>query len=155
MANKRKLERILINRDFQLKALAIFGSFIVLVSGIYGVAAYVSFQKFISLGTDIGLGEDHVFFKFINNQMTDLFLVFGITFVLVFITFMYAGLKFSHEVAGPLYRLNEHLKEMSKRDQSEPLRYIKFRKNDFFLELQDNFNELVNREEGSLNDSDD
>lgn len=44
-------------------------------------------------------------------------------------------------MAGPLYRLNYHLKSIA--DDPRQLRPIQFRKGDHFEEVEENFNRMV------------
>ena len=50
-------------------------------------------------------------------------------------------LKLSHRVAGPIYRLNQHLKSIA--DDPKKLRTISFRKGDYFEDVETNFNRMV------------
>lgn len=145
MANQRKAKQILINPKFQLSFLITFGLLITLISIVYGISLEIFFQNFFSLGKEAGLGEDHIFFQFINSQRSTLYLIFFLTYFVVLFAFLYVCLKMSHKVAGPMYRLNMHLNEIVK-DNNGKLKAIKFRENDYFIEIQDSFNELVKKQ---------
>jgi hypothetical protein len=52
------------------------------------------------------------------------------------------GLYISHRIAGPIYRFQKELQDMSDVSPVE-LKTIHFRKGDYFPELADTFNHLV------------
>ncbi len=146
MFNNRKVKTLLINKPFQLSFLGTFGGFILGISLSYSIAAYLFFHKFYQIGHKLGLPEGHSFFNFLDEQQIALFQIFAITFIIVFCVFLYVGLHLSHRVAGPLHRLNNHLKEMAQRPKDEPLSDVKFRDKDYFPELQNSFNQFAQRE---------
>lgn len=69
--------------------------------------------------------------------MNYVFLGVGLANVLVLVL---GGIVLSHRVAGPLYRLNVHMKEIA---EGKTQGKVKFRNKDFFLELADSFNEQL------------
>lgn len=140
--NNRKVKSLLINKEFQLTFIILNGVLLTLLTLGYALAIYLFFDNFFTLGLENGLSEDHIFFQFISKQRTDIFIFFTITYISSLILFLYISFKISHKVAGPLYRLNEHLKEVV---ETGSLKEIKFRKGDYFMEIQDNFNKMVER----------
>jgi len=52
------------------------------------------------------------------------------------------GLVLSHRIAGPLYRLGVHMKSIA---LGEAPRRVKFRGNDYFCDLADVFNEMIDK----------
>jgi hypothetical protein len=50
------------------------------------------------------------------------------------------GAIFSHRIAGPLYRINNLLKEMA---QNSELQEFKVRKSDFFQEIPESLNQAL------------
>ncbi len=142
--NNRKLNQILINKEFQMKFIVINGILITVMSLIYGISIKFFFNKFIALGKSAGLPADHVFFDFISKQSSEILLFFLLTYLIVLMIFLYASLKMSHKVAGPMYRLRLHLDEISQANGK--LKEIKFRENDYFLEIQESFNRVVKKQ---------
>jgi hypothetical protein len=67
--------------------------------------------------------------------------IFLATSIITFLTIAVGGLVLSHKVAGPLYRLTQHLK----RSSPENIKPVQFRKGDYFPEIQDAFNEFIKR----------
>ncbi len=66
-------------------------------------------------------------------------------FVLMFAimpTFIYDTIKLSHRFAGPILRLKESLKGLA---DGEEVAHLKFRENDFWRELSEDFNRVADR----------
>lgn len=137
---KRKV--LLINRQFQLSILSWFILLSFFVLGIIYSANYYFFHLFIQDAMSAGIPADHMFFKFINEQkMTMNRLFLGIS-VFIFIVLSVGGLILSHKVAGPLYRLTQYLKQNSPKSAIP----LKFRKGDYFPEIEEAFNEFIKKD---------
>jgi hypothetical protein len=67
--------------------------------------------------------------------------VFLFSCVLSFITISIGGLFISNKVAGPIHRLTQYMLKNNVSDAT----VFKFRKGDYFIELQDAFNEFINK----------
>lgn len=66
-------------------------------------------------------------------------------FVLMFAimpTFIYDTVKLSHRFAGPIMRLKESLKDLA---EGKEVAQLKFRENDFWRELSEDFNRVADR----------
>src|SRR5690606_12898419 len=100
------------------------------------------FLVFEQKGRDLSLPPEHVFFKFIHAQKQEMLIIFAITSVIVVTLIVWHGVRFSHRIAGPLYRLNTDMRQMAKDGK---VRNIRFRKGDYFLELPDAFNALLDK----------
>ena len=138
MSNQRKV--YLINPRFQLRVTSYF----ILLAGINILISYACvfyfFDIFQSKGVEIGLPKNHVFFMFIEDQITQMNSIFLIMAILTFFILLVAGVLISHRIAGPMYRLNQDLRVMA--DKRE-LKSLKFRKKDFFQEIPEAFNLVV------------
>jgi len=136
--NRRKV--ILINPRFQV----MFMSYMVVMTAVaigifYGANVYF-FNEFRQMGMALGLPGDHVFFQFLTEQRTRMNVIFGVGSLCAFGALSLSGLFLSHRVAGPLYRLNKHMKDVA---AGRTLRDVKFRKKDFFPELADSYNDQL------------
>jgi hypothetical protein len=92
------------------------------------------------MGSDFGMPPDHVFFTFINEQQAFMNQIFFGTAFIAFIGITYAGVLYSHRIAGPLFHLKKHMREIA---QGGPIRNLGFRKKDFFQEIPDEFNSML------------
>jgi len=135
MASHRKL--FLINPKFQLAFMAYTGAIALVAIGIFYVANLYFFADFMKTGQAIGLPPDHVFFQFIANQKQIMNQIFAVTAGLVCVVLAIGGMFFSHRIAGPLYRLNLHMREVALGRTTQD---VSFREGDFFREVADSYN---------------
>jgi hypothetical protein len=137
-AYKRRV--YLINKDFQVKFI-VFTMVIavIIICAFYGMVHYF-FRASVNLGVEAGFPPGHVYFRFVQDSRSDMNVFFLITAVVVFILITVAGTIFSHKIAGPIYRLTNYLLSVSAEKLIEP---VKFRTNDFFLEVAEAYNRRV------------
>jgi hypothetical protein len=64
----------------------------------------------------------------------------GFLILLLIILVFYLEVRFLHRIAGPLYRIEKTLKEISEGKDVEP---IKLRKKDFYKTLADEVNKVI------------
>jgi signal transduction histidine kinase len=103
-------------------------------------AHYYFFWKLKKLGQAIALEPDHIYFRFLEGQSEQMFLIFLIcSFVAILLVFI-LGLMLSHKIAGPIHRLKMYMTDMS---QGQELGDLSFRKGDYFLELPPIVNQFV------------
>ena len=150
---KKKDDRknYLINPTFQLTIVGIFIGISLIVNLIYFFSMSISFEEFFSLGKQLGLPKESQFFKFITHQkdkFTNIFLATSLLSSLVLIIF---GILLSHKIAGPVYRMTEDLKEMTKNKKTKE---VHFRKGDFFIELTEIFNNFLDSHKKDKNKED-
>lgn len=130
---------LLINKPFQLSILGWFTLLsVVLIFNFYFVIWYF-FYTFKNDAIAAGLPRGHVFFTFLNEQKHFIDQVFFVLSGIAFLLIIFGGLFLSHKVAGPLHRLTEHLKSHSK----ENITPLQFRKSDYFLEIEEAFNDFI------------
>lgn len=138
--NRRK--KFLINPKFQIQ----FIMFMVFIAIIAGASMYLSclyfFWKLNELGESFAIPLDNPFFQFISQQQEMMNKIVLVTFVILFIIIMIFGLLYSHRICGPIYRIKEDIKNTPTLEECQKL---KFRKNDFFTDLADEFNRMIER----------
>ena len=84
------------------------------------------------------LGEPSLSFSDRLSAELGEFVYLGIVFLAIFPAFMLDTIRFSNRFVGPITRLRRHIRELSQGETEN----IKFRDNDFWLTLADEFNEL-------------
>jgi hypothetical protein len=137
--NLRKV--LLINKKFQYSVIAWFFFFsLILITIFYGSIWYF-FNQLTAEAVSIGLPPDHVFFLFVDDQKSIMNKIFLFSCFFSFVTISFGGLYISNKVAGPIYRFTRHLKTNS----IQNAKALKFRNGDYFIELQEAFNEFINR----------
>lgn len=136
-----KRRQYLVNPGFQLRFMAYVGCAVLFGFAIIYVANFWYFGIMVDQGKELGLNPDHVYFDFIEQQRVLLNQAFfGVTFG-VFSLLMVAGLFLSHKIAGPVYRVQKYTQELIASGVA-PYR-VSLRKGDFFPELADIVNDLV------------
>ena len=139
MKNNRKI--FLINKKFQLSILGWFSLLTLILITVFYSAVWYFFYNFKQQAVQAGLPTNHIFFVFLKNQQLLMDKVFIASSLVAIIVLFIGGLFLSHKVAGPLYRLTQHLKHHSKSDVTP----LKFRKGDYFIEIEESFNEFINK----------
>jgi methyl-accepting chemotaxis protein len=139
MEKKFKRRRILINKPVQFVFSGITIYFILIVIIVVGGLTY-----FITLNTI--LSQLEIENKFINTyeivKNINILLLkrTGFLILLLIILVFYLEVRFLHRIAGPLYRIEKTLKEISEGKDVEP---IKLRKKDFYKTLADEVNKVI------------
>jgi hypothetical protein len=128
---------LLINPKFQLQFMAWSASTTVIAVLVMHAAHLWFFRNLRNLALQSGLPENHVFFQFIRDRQSELNLITLVTFVGLTILLSVFGLFFSHQIAGPMYRLRKHFEEVGRTGKHTPL---KFREGDFFQEIPEAYN---------------
>jgi methyl-accepting chemotaxis protein len=144
-SNRRKV--FLVNPKFQLTMLGVFlGATILSLLAMYLGNNYI-FAEFSKKGLEAGLPSDHIYFVFLHNLeylFSTIYLVATISTVLFFTII---GLVVTHRIAGPIYRLTQHMKKSKNEDK---VTKILFRKGDYFPELTDAFNHMIEEKNDSF-----
>jgi hypothetical protein len=78
------------------------------------------------------------FFSFaIDSSLLGIFITFSVNFLLIF-----TALILSNRIAGPLYRMRNHMLAIS---EKRPVPPIYFRDRDYFIPLNEAYNELLKK----------
>jgi signal transduction histidine kinase len=135
-----KRENLLINPKFQLTIISYFIAVSFAIIGILYSANEYFFTKFLQMGLDAKLAEDHVYFQFLKDQKAVMINVYLVVAAVVFIITCVAGIIISHRISGSVYRITKHMLGMA---EGKDLTEVTLRKNDFFKELADAHNQFV------------
>ncbi|HEX4925667.1 MAG TPA: hypothetical protein VFV50_16345 [Bdellovibrionales bacterium] len=138
--NNRKPKSLLINPRFQLALISK-----VVIVGLLNVTFLVlaiehSFQHFRAEGLKMNFPENSFYFSLLEKERLTLFMWIGLAALVNFAILFIGGLLVSHRIAGPLHRLKSHAREVA---AGKTLKNVVFRKNDYFLEIADAFNVLL------------
>ena len=131
LANKRKI--YVINPKFQYKFCFIISSLVFITSLIYPITINDLFNHFIALNP--GEAKQHGELKEQLIFYLALYQGLFIAFVFIFSIFI------SHKIAGPLYKLTQHLRNI--RDTGE-ISKLTFRDGDNFPEIAEEINKTIN-----------
>ncbi len=141
-SNQRKV--FLINPPFQIRIIGYMLAIASTVTVIYYGAHSYFFWKLHQLGLDSKLPVNHIYFRFLENQNSKMNSIFMYSTILVVLAICSWGLFLSHRIAGPIHHLKEHFKKIVSGQKLPPL---KFRKNDFFMEVPDILNQYIGQQD--------
>lgn len=110
---KNRRHIILINRDFQFKLIGKFIMINILILIIFGFFLYI----FLNSEVESNLLSAHVMYKNIKDMLFPIIITLSIinifvSSIIIAVFVLYA----SHKIAGPLFRFNEALKDVLKRN---------------------------------------
>jgi len=138
--NNRKLTKLLINPDFQLKFVLLFLIFGFVLSFVYYCVLNLSFYEIMSAIESKDSLDISSLQRIVLRQKSNVILFSGLYLLASFLIFIFVGLRYTHNVAGSLHRLKSEFMEMKK---NKKLHHVKLRKKDFFRDLENSFNQLV------------
>jgi hypothetical protein len=133
--------QLLVNPRFQYSIIKWFCLLAVILILVFYAGNAFFFYQMQQDALAAGLPSNHVIFRYIARQNDFMNFIFLVASVLAFLIIFIGGLWISNRVAGPFYRLTLYLKN-TEVDQLKPL---KFRKNDYFLEVEEAFNKFVTK----------
>jgi hypothetical protein len=135
---KRKI--ILINPEFQLKIIATIVSFFLFIVSIFYTVNWYFFYQLRQNGIKAGIPLESEYFTFIANSSRHFgIFFFSMAFLSVFIIY-YFGLRLSHRIAGPIFKINKTIDEVLKNKKTI---LIHLREDDYFHDHADKINELL------------
>lgn len=139
---KDNRKRLLINPAFQKDFLLYTCGIAAVVILMFFLGNEYVFYAFAEKARVSGLPSTHIFFKFLKDQHEIVTLYFGGISLLVFVTLVLCGLFLSNRVAGPIYRLECFLNDFN---SGKIKAHMKFRKKDYFKEIEKPINDLIDR----------
>ena len=132
----------LINPRFQLSFLTLLLPIMILTISIFFLANHYFFEEYRKTALAIGLQSNHLFFQFLDQQQRELHWAFSIAGFVSILLLSVGGLLLSHRVAGPLYRLWRHIRDVT---AGKTHTFVSFRKGDFFHDLADAYNDVLKK----------
>jgi hypothetical protein len=136
MANKPQRKRFLVDSTFQLRLLVRMVCYLLLwIIIVFHVSFLFQLGTKAATGEGLGSGAMGLYEDYLRQQKP----VF-ISLIMITPLFLYDLLKFSHRLAGPLYRCRRVMGEMAAGKSVPP---FKPRKQDLMPELFQSFNALI------------
>ena len=127
----RQLRNILIIPEFQLSLMSYFvGLFILTTITLYSTT-YLFFHRLVQKGLSVGIPKGHIFYRFLQDQKSDLDLLFIGLALLNLLFLLGVGFFISHRIAGPIFKLKQYLLDVNSGSESFVLR-----KKDFLKDLE-------------------
>ncbi|MBI2520552.1 MAG: hypothetical protein HYV97_09040 [Bdellovibrio sp.] len=138
LRKQRSFKNIVINPKLQWGMLGYF-AFVALQT--IGYLFYAAIEKNKGLQNIVGsLGIESPELTAMLQRQEFLMSVEFAGIAVMYFLFFAGGLYLSHKIAGPIYKLQKHLRES--REQGK-LDHVSFRPGDFFSELSDEYNAFV------------
>ncbi len=98
---------------------------------------YWLMSNFINQAIHYGYAQDQAFYSFLLDQRVLIITIQLISLVVVVAVTGGGMALLSHRIAGPIYKLQKHLQELSEGTTDDDVR---FREKDYFPELAESFN---------------
>ena len=98
------------------------------------------FYRMELMGKDLGFTPDHVYFMFLKEQQKIKFMAFLCTSGIITVVASLLGARFSHRLAGPIFRLRKELRSIN---NDEKIGEVNLRDADFFKDLAEEFNTMT------------
>ena len=141
MPNRRRFKNYFPEPRIQLKFLGLLvGGALAQITVTASVLYYFLNENYTLLVKYAVLDEQIA--AILTHEMALLVKVIVTTFVLFLIGLTALGVSFSHRIAGPLYALRRTITDINSGKANARL---KLRTGDEFMELQDNFNKMVDK----------
>ncbi|HPS58799.1 MAG TPA: hypothetical protein PK514_11900 [Spirochaetota bacterium] len=129
---------ILINKDFQFKLIIKFLLVNILVMILFGISLYF----FLNSELDTNLRTAHVTYKNLKVMLLPVILTLsGLNILVSSIIISVFVLYSSHKIAGPMYRFNAVLSDISEKNLNT---FVSVRKDDQMYECSDSLKKLIN-----------
>ena len=136
--NRRKI--LIINPQFQYKLMAYFMGLSLMSIFIFYCSTVYFFYRVKEKGLELDLPTDHLYFKFVSEQVLMMNITFAVASILLLCIIFIGSLYISHRIAGPIYRYTRHVREHL---EHGTLKELSFRDGDFFPEIEKEYNDMI------------
>ena len=136
MANLRK--QLIVDKELQHKIIRFLVLYSTIISLVFLCVLYSASNYFISKLAQLNIDQELVISLF--NDVNYMAFAFFILIVIISLASSYFGLVFSNKIAGPIYNMNQTLDSNLKNNTQK---LIKLRKDDYFVNLADKINILI------------
>lgn len=133
---ERNLANIIVDKPFQFKLLSYFLAIFTISTVTLYSTTFLFYWNIKNKGLQIGIPEDHLFYKFLLEQKQNLDVLFVGLSVFNLAILIIAVLILSHRIAGPINKVRRFLK--SPQDDE----VFTLREGDFFQDLPHLINEF-------------
>jgi methyl-accepting chemotaxis protein len=135
---RHKRRNFLVNPRFQLRFAFFISSWVIGLSLMFPMLLNEAFSIITELVIRDPRGPEVAQVLAAKQDLFRNLYLFESAFVLVV---FFLGVFLSHRIAGPLYKLDQYMREAAKTGNLKPM--LRFRSGDHFLELAESYNEMV------------
>jgi len=133
----------LLNPAFQLTLMGYFTGLAIIMTGVYFASLKLAFANMNQQIQKLNLPVDHPVFEILRNHETKVTVTLLMASLMMFCILLLGSLLLSHQIAGPIYRMRDHLLKVA--TNGKPSQALTFRKGDFFQELPEAVNRALER----------
>ena len=126
----------LINPKFQFR-LSLFASFLVFITGL--IYPFTIYALLSAISANFALKNPEIALYYSDKRDLLILLLIGLHFGFAILSF-FGCIFFSHKIAGPLFKLQKHLRLI--REGFSPGKLF-FRKGDYFQDIADDLNDTI------------
>lgn len=137
--NRRRL--YLVNRKIQMQFTWLLLIEMAIPTIILGALFYIVNKRYLSFIQRI-LGESVVSDPYIQSILNFSILSIGVFLIAWILLLLFLGIRVTHHIAGPLYKLEQSMDKLLKGEKIERLH---FRKTDVIDEIADKFNAIAEK----------
>jgi len=135
---RQKRRNFLVNPRFQLRFAFFISSWVIGLSLMFPLLLNEAFSIITELVIRDPRGPEVAQVLAAKQDLFRNLYLFESAFVVVV---FFLGIFMSHRIAGPLYKLDQYLREAARTGHLKPM--LRFRSGDNFLELAESYNEMV------------
>lgn len=141
---KNNRKKWIINKNFQYRFILMCIIPMLLTVICFWLGVEIIFFRMIAMAKNMGIPEGHVYYKLLVLQKSEFNFVIIVSSLVVSFIFSLWAIVFSHRIAGPIYRLTQHFKGL-KKNENNHFPHVRFRKGDFFIEVENEINNFFDR----------
>lgn len=132
-------KQIIVNPKFQLSFVAGLLTLTVLVFGLFYLGNIYFLEKLSEFGRHMNFPVGHPFYTHLEEHKSIMEGMMSLIITINLILTISFGMVFSNKIAGPLYRFSKEMKVFAQNKKAEK---VFPRKDDYFLELFESYNEM-------------
>ena len=138
---KNRRRRYVVEKKLQTEFTFLMLVQMVIPTLIFGVFIYLGSKMYLSCIQSI-IGNSAISDPYVDGILNFLLLSLAGFLIVVVLLLIFLGIRFSHHVAGPIYRLKRDMKKLAKGDKIE---HLQFRKTDMLNGIDEQLNIIAKK----------
>jgi sensor histidine kinase YesM len=132
--------KFVVNPRFQYEIILYFAGTLVITLGVLFWSVNRELRAVIGQAHILGFIPPHPVLGALTAHRSTVNLMFVMVSVVAMLFLVMGSLVLSHRIAGPLFRLVKHMRQIA---LGADIGAVRFRKDDYFHEIADSFNKLI------------
>lgn len=138
MKMKNLRRKLLVDKNLQYNIIRYLVIYSTVLSMVFLSVLYIASSIFITKVAQLNVDQDMI--NYLYSDLNYMTVAFFVLILLISLISSYFSLYFSNKIAGPIYNMNQTL-EANRKNNTKNL--IKLRSQDYFLDLADKINHLI------------